>query len=239
SVFADTHVLCSNVDNLLIIASLESPVTKDSFIDRCLAAAFFGKIHPLIVFNKTDLAKNALIEDKQEKYNHLGYEVYTVSCLEEGSIEVLKNRIAGQTTFFAGNSGVGKSSLLNLISGIKIQSIGNVSISTQKGRHTTTNTRAIFLEENTILIDSPGIKEWGLLHLQVHEALETFPEFWSLKEECQSVDCCNGSKRCEILKNREDIEISHKRKKSLEAILQSIQKPGKHKTSVYTRKTRR
>lgn len=237
--FKDAHVLCANVDYLIVLASLHQPQTKDGFIDRCLSACHFSGIAPLIILNKRDLVNDDWIAGKKQKYESLGYRVFAINSLDKESIEDLWQIIQGNTGFFVGNSGVGKSTLLNALvqgHGVEQQKTNLISESTSKGKHTTTNSRAIFLPQQTVLIDSPGIKEWGLLHMQKYQVLQSFPEFQSLQEQCQLTNCCRGQNNCHLLDHSSTIPLASDRQKSLDAILFTIENPGKQKPGQYTRK---
>jgi ribosome biogenesis GTPase len=219
----DAHVLCANVDYVIILASLADPETKDGFIDRSITAIFHSGAKPIILFNKKDLISNEDRILRENKYKRLGYDVFSISCYDLNSADELKNFIKNKTCYLVGNSGVGKSSFINLFSEKYLQRVDVISHSTHKGKHTTTNSNAIFFEENTILIDSPGIKEWGLLHLSKGEILETFPEFSELKKECTISECCTGEMNCSILENLDSLD--EERKKSLESMLLGLEVP--------------
>lgn len=197
----DGHVLASNLDQVAILISLRDPETKTGFVDRVLATVFQAKIEPLLVFTKKDLVTDSEWKEKVRIYLELGYRTLAVSLQDPKSIEEFQKLIQGKVTFFAGNSGVGKSSLLNSISAQSMQKVTEVSSTTKKGKHTTTNSFALILSENTTAIDSPGVKEWGILHLNPQEIQDSFPEF------------------------QKGLELSNSRKKSFEAMLESLQNP--------------
>ncbi|MEM7182421.1 MAG: ribosome small subunit-dependent GTPase A [Spirochaetota bacterium] len=237
--FKEAHVLCANIDYLLILASLAMPESKDSFIDRCLASCYHSGITPLIVFNKQDLVASEVAEKKVDKYSNLGYKVFLISSLAKESMQQLLLGLSNKVTYLVGNSGVGKSTFLNQVVGEKggnVQKTNDVSGSTQKGRHTTTNSRALFLAQGVVLIDSPGVKEWGLLHMQPVEVLHSFPELQGLRGDCAVPTCCDASKKCKMLKNYKRIDLSEDRQKSLDAILYTLENPGKEKPGQYSHK---
>jgi ribosome biogenesis GTPase len=220
----DAHALCSNADYAVLIASLKEPETKSGFIDRFLAAVSISGMTPILVFNKTDLVSESTIDAMTSYYKFLGYKVFLVSMMDSESIHDLKNFLKGKVSFLSGNSGVGKSTIVNLLTDSKVQSTQIVSESTQKGKHTTTNSSAIFLEDGTIFIDSPGIKEWGILHLDREDLLMSFPEFRMARESCESEFCCDlkeeGCKIQEIF-----TQIPEERSKSMESMLESLESP--------------
>jgi len=220
----DSHVLCANLDMLAILASLKDPETKDGFIDRLLVAAYPTKISPLIVFTKSDLVTKEVRLFRENAYRNLGYEVLSVSSELGSSLEPLLQKMKGKRTFLCGNSGVGKSTLLNHFTQKKDQKTNEISGSTRKGKHTTTNSLAVFLENDTVIIDSPGVKEWGILHVSKTEMMESFPELRFAKENCKFEYCCDLGENCSLLaavaKN-----LSDSRRKSLESMIESLEKP--------------
>lgn len=222
----DTQVLCANVDQVAVLVSLRNPETKDGFLDRCLTSAYSAGIPPLILFTKKDLVDETVLANRIESYSNLGYDVVAVSCKTGEGIPDLVSKISGKTTFLAGNSGVGKSSLVNVLSEKELQRTSEVSFSTRKGKHTTTNSNFLILEKDIILIDSPGIKEWGILHLTKGEILLSFPELNRFKEECTEPDCCQADLSCRLLQVLESREgIREERRKSLESMLASLDNP--------------
>lgn len=219
----DTHVLCANVDKVAIIASLKNPETKDGFIDRSIAAIYHSKISPLILFSKKDLVNENEISLRSNKYISLGYEVLAISNDDKSSIDKFLSLIEGKTTYLVGNSGVGKSTFVNLITNKPIQKIKEVSSTTHKGKHTTTNTTAIFLNSNTILIDSPGIKEWGILHLTLPGLLMAFPELEEHVDNCSIPNCCRAQEGCAMLEYLDSDKMDSERRKSMKSMMFSLQ----------------
>jgi ribosome biogenesis GTPase len=220
----DSHVLCANLDLLAILASLKDPETKDGFIDRLLVACYHTRIIPLIVFTKSDLVSQEFRESKENVYREHGYEVISVSTEDVSSLPPLFEKLKGNRTFLCGNSGVGKSSLLNHLTKSNDQKTNEISGSTRKGKHTTTNSLAVFLADDTVIIDSPGVKEWGILHISKLELIESFPELRAAKSECTYEYCCDFGPECHILTVLEK-NLSDSRRKSLESMIESLEKP--------------
>ncbi|TGK16113.1 ribosome small subunit-dependent GTPase A [Leptospira kmetyi] len=221
----DTQVLCANADQTAVLVSLKSPETKDGFIDRCMAAVFTSRTQPLIVFTKLDLISKEEAENRLKVYRDLGYQVLGISCTTGEGIPELQKYLVGKTTFLVGNSGVGKSTLINLLTQSEIQKTSGISVSKDKGKHTTTNSLLLVLGDGTTLIDSPGIKEWGILHLKKEEILESFPELASQKKHCEESNCCKLSSDCAMLSALETEFITSERRKSLESMLASLENP--------------
>ena len=170
------QVLCANLDQIFIITSPKEPETKFGFIDRCLSAASITNIKPILIVNKTDLQPIEQIKEKFHIYENIGIKTIFLSCQTSINLEKIYNLLSNKVTYFVGNSGVGKSTLLNLIYKKEIQKVLSISSSSKKGKHTTTNSSMFLINENTVVIDSPGIKEWGVLHLTKEEILRSFKE---------------------------------------------------------------
>ncbi len=218
----DTHVLCSNVDQIAILASLKDPQTKEGFIDRALIASGSAKIPAIIVFTKSDLISDEELPDMIAFYTNCGIKTILVSVIDSVSLENLRKSLEGKVTFFVGNSGVGKSTILNKLLNGKFHATAEISSSTKKGRHTTTNSSLVPVSENTFLIDSPGVKEWGLLHLTESEIISNFPGLHSFTDKCEELNCCNFGEDCKIQEALSSDDFPDNRRKSLESILESL-----------------
>ncbi len=226
----DSHVLCANVEYVGIIASLQDPETKTGFIDRSIAACYHAGITPLIIFTKKDLLQEEDVEIKTSLYKSLGYLVEPVSCHDPESIEHLKSMLADKTTYFVGISGSGKSTLINVLSGNEAQKVNTISGSTKKGRHTTTNSYLIPISPSTYLIDSPGIKEWGIFHIPRSIILESFPELAKVQPNCSESDCCQLSDGCEMLSLVSSGNMVLEREISVLSMLESLDRLHKVRT---------
>ena len=226
----DSHVLCANVDNVGIIASLTDPETKTGFIDRSIAACYQAGIHPIIIFTKKDLLTEAELNEKTHFYEDLGYQILPVSYKDPVSIQTLRESLLSKTTFFVGISGSGKSTLINSLFGEDIQKVNTISNSSKKGRHTTTNSYLVSIPPSGYIIDSPGIKEWGIFHIPREVLLESFPELQKSQSICKLAECCNLSDQCEMLKTLESGDLLPEREISMHSMLESLDRIHKVRT---------
>ena len=183
-----SHVLAANIDQVLILATLHQPRTSLGFIDRVLVTAESFRIPQILAFNKSDLL---LPEEKKEVdgylklYRSIGVTSLSISLLSEADLDSLKPSLAHKTTLVAGHSGVGKSTLLNRLSPGIQQTVSEVSEVTRKGTHTTTYAEVFSIDHDTYMIDTPGIKEWGLVEMEPQEISDYFPEMRELRLSCR------------------------------------------------------
>ncbi|MFN7373586.1 MAG: ribosome small subunit-dependent GTPase A [Cyclobacteriaceae bacterium] len=182
-----SHVLAANIDQALIVATIKQPRTSLGFIDRFLVSAEAFRIPQVIVFNKRDL----LTAEEREEVNKLinlyettGVRVLLMCAFRE-ELEPLLQILQGKTTLVAGHSGVGKSTLLNRLSPDIKQTVGDISDFSNKGTHTTTFAEMFSLNEQTHIIDTPGVKEWGLVDLTAEEISDYFPEMRDRRLDCK------------------------------------------------------
>ena len=207
------QVLAANVDQVLLMATLKHPRTSLGFIDRFLVSAESFRIPQLLVFNKKDLFSledGILINTLQQLYTVLGVTVLTISAKDDEDIEGVKSLLTNRTTLVAGHSGVGKSTLLNRLSPQIRQSVSEVSDFTNKGTHTTTFAEMFTIDDNTFIIDTPGIKEWGLVEMEQQEISDYFPEMRELRLECKFGSRCLHltEPKCRVRRAVEDGTVS-------------------------------
>ena len=196
-----THVIAANIDLLCVVATLALPRTSTGFIDRLLVTAEAYHIPACVVFNKCDLLKadaemRAAHDELCDLYRRVGYPVYEVSALTGEGLDTLKGAIAGRTVLFSGHSGVGKSALLNaLCPGLDLRT-GELSDWSLKGRHTTTFAEIFPIklstsdsQLSTYLIDTPGIKEFGMVDFNEQELSHFFPEMRAVLHDCRFANC--------------------------------------------------
>ena len=195
---SDTHkkefknILAANIDQTIVIASLKHPRTPYGFIDRVLLTSEVYDIPAVVIFNKHDLygkKENELLEQFMFGYNEAGYISFSTSVLKSENLERLKNLLKNKTSLITGPSGVGKSSLVNAIEpGLDLR-VKEISKYTDKGQHTTTFSRMHLLSFGGYIIDTPGIKEFGLVDIEAYEVGHYFPEIRKLMGQCKFNDC--------------------------------------------------
>jgi ribosome biogenesis GTPase len=182
-----SHVLSANIDQVLLVATMAMPRTSLGFIDRFIISAEAFRIPQILVFNKSDLL-NADERNEQIRLIAL-YENLGITCLvtssKDGSQKKIINHINGKTTLFAGHSGVGKSTILNHVSPGLDQKVGAISDFSEKGTHTTTFAEMFQIDANTFVIDTPGVKEWGLVDMNQQEISDYFIEMRDVRLDCK------------------------------------------------------
>lgn len=208
------HVLAANVDQVMMVATLAFPRTSLGFIDRFLVSAESFRIPQVIVFNKKDMLNDEdreLVDAIMHMYKTIGVSCLSISSLTDEITEVAA-LLKGKVTLVAGHSGVGKSTLLNRISPQIDQKIGDVSEFSSKGTHTTTFAEMFLIDENTFVIDTPGVKEWGLIDMNAQEISDYFPEMRDRRLDCKYGSRCLhiNEPKCAILEavERGDIAVS-------------------------------
>jgi ribosome biogenesis GTPase len=222
------HLLASNVDQAILIITIIEPNLKQGFIDRFLLMTEPYDIPTLIVFNKADLLDEGQIgiyEYLKEIYNTIGYECMLISALTGEGVDELKTILKGKTTLLAGQSGVGKSSMMNALQadfGIKVQ---DLSDSTGKGQHTTTFAEMFDLDDGGAIIDTPGIKTLSFSHLEPMDVAHNFREFFEYSSECKFGGSClhRNEPGCAVKDAIEKEEISELRYINYLTILEEIE----------------
>lgn len=226
-----THVIAANIDLLCIVASLGLPRTSTGFIDRLLVTAEAYHIPAMVLFNKCDLYDDELWQihhDVAAIYQSAGYEVAAVSALTGYGIDELRHVLAGRTVLFTGHSGVGKSALLNAISPDLHLRVGEISDWSLKGKHTTTFAEIFPLPlggtGTSYLIDTPGIKEFGMVDFGRDELSHFFPEMRAVLHGCRFANCTHTHEPdCAVKQAVADGTIHEERYHNYLNILESIE----------------
>jgi ribosome biogenesis GTPase / thiamine phosphate phosphatase len=186
------HIVAANLDQSLIFATLREPRTSQGFIDRFLVTCEAYHIPPLIVFNKTDVYKKKdfdKLEQLTEAYVSVGYKVFPISVQKNEGIEALKNELKDKITLMSGHSGVGKSSFINKVFPEFQLKTKDVSEWSGKGMHTTTFAEMFDLSFGGKIIDTPGMREFGIVNISKQELSHYFPEMRALLNDCHFNDC--------------------------------------------------
>ena len=220
----ESHIIAANLDRALLVVSLTEPATSTTFIDRFLATAEAYQVPVTIVINKTDLYTDELAEYYEAikyLYESIGYEVLGVSATTGAGVDRVRDVISKGITLFSGNSGVGKSSLINaLIPGLELRT-ANVSTSHHTGMHTTTFSEMFAVGTDAYIIDTPGVKGFGTIDFDVNEVSHFFPEIFRISANCRYGNCTHTHEPgCAVLKAVDESLISQSRYASYLSILE-------------------
>lgn len=190
------HIVAANLDQTVLVVTLREPRTSQGFIDRFLVAAEMYHVKPVLVFNKSDLyrAKEIqLFEALRDMYQPLRYPVLLVSAEKQEGLDELNAVLKDKTTLMSGHSGVGKSSLLNVLFPGMNRKTQDVSGWSGKGQHTTTFAEMFDLTQGGKIIDTPGMREFGIVDLSKQELSHYFPEMKDLIQQCQFNNCLHSN----------------------------------------------
>ena len=221
----ESQILAANIDQALLIVTLKEPITNTTFIDRFLATAEAYNVPAVIVINKVDLLAD---EDEKEYleavkmlYETIGYKVVKMNALSGEGLDELRAVLVGKTTLLSGNSGVGKSSIINLVlPGLNLKT-GSVSESHHTGMHTTTFSEMFELPEGGRVIDTPGVKGFGTIDFDKAEVAHYFKEIFAISADCKYNNCTHTHEPgCAVLAAVENHYISESRYSSYLSILE-------------------
>lgn len=218
------HIIASNIDQVFLIVTINNPVTTTSFIDRFLVSAEAYGIKTILVFNKIDTFDEETLDEQlylQYIYSNIGYECLRVSASEGKGIEAIKERMIGKASMFSGHSGVGKSTLVNAIEPVLNLKTAQISEQHQQGQHTTTFAEMFDLSFNAQIIDTPGIRGFGVVDIEPSELGNYFPEFFKLKEHCRFHNCMHKEEpQCAVKEALDKDEVAWSRYNSYIQILE-------------------
>ncbi len=232
-----THILASNVDQAILVVTLVMPKTFTGFIDRFLASAQAYSIPAIVVFNKVDIygpEEEEELEYLELVYQQAGYKTLRTSATEKQNVDAFKNLLANKVSMLSGNSGVGKSTLVNAVEpglDLKTQS---VSESHNQGMHTTTFAEMFPLSFGGYIIDTPGVKGFGLADMNKEEIGDYFPELFKRKGNCKFNNCLHiNEPGCAVLKALENNEIAPTRYESYINMINGLEDENHYRKDIY------
>ena len=218
-----THIIAANLDQVFLLVTLNNPTTYTSFIDRFLVTAEAYDIPVVLLFNKMDTYDGdemVEVEYLVELYRAIGYQCIEIAAKEGKNVEKVRGLMVGKTSMFSGNSGVGKSTLINALEpGMKLKT-ADISEQHLQGQHTTTFAEMYDLSFGAQIIDTPGIKGFGIVDMERDEIGDYFPEFFELKPECKFNNCLHlDEPKCAVKEALENNEVAWSRYRSYVQIL--------------------
>ena len=230
-----SHVIAANIDQAILMATLRSPETTRVFIDRFLVSAESFRIPVVLIFNKTDIYTKEEIEELFEleyTYSKVVKEFHAISAIDNSARELVLNILEGKTSVIAGHSGSGKSTLINLAEpGLKLKT-GDISDYHQQGMHTTSFAEMYPLHNGGYIIDTPGIRAFGINHIEKEELYHYFPEIFKLSANCKFHNCQHiNEPECAVLEALENGDLSPSRYFSYLNLYED--KGGKHRETDY------
>lgn len=230
-----THIIAVNVDLAFVLVTLKNPVTFTDFIDRFLVTCEAYDVTPVVVFNKVDFYTEEemnQVKDLCALYNDIGYQTVEVSGKTGANVSQLKSMMKGKTSIFSGHSGVGKSTLVNMLEpGLSLKTAA-ISEQHKQGQHTTTFAEMYDLSFGGRIIDTPGIKGFGIVDMENSEVGDYFPEFFAIKGDCKFHNCLHlDEPKCAIKEAVEAGTIAWSRYKSYLQIIQG--EDENYRTDIY------
>ncbi len=231
-----THIIASNIDIAFLLVTIDNPPTSPGFIDRFLATAEAYSIPVVILFNKIDMYNDDQLEKLamlEAVYTEIGYSCIAISATKNIDIDKVKDLMKDKTTMFSGHSGVGKSTLINTIEPTLNLKTAEISKQHKQGLHTTTFAEMFDLSFGGFIIDTPGIKGFGVVDFKPQEITDYFPEFFKLKSNCKYNNCLHVNEpNCAIKEAVEEGVIAYSRYNSY---LQMVEGDEEHyRTDIYS-----
>lgn len=219
-----THVIASNIDQVFLLITIDNPPTFTSFIDRFLVTAEAYSIKTVLLFNKIDTYSEDNLDEVKylaHVYRKIGYECIGISATTGKNIDKVKALMTDKVSMFAGHSGVGKSTLVNAIEPNLDLKTKAISTQHSQGQHTTTFAEMFDLSFGAKIIDTPGIKGFGVVDMDKEEVGDYFPEFFELKQDCKFNNCLHKEEpKCAVKAALDNDEISYSRYRSYLQILE-------------------
>lgn len=231
-----THIIAANIDQVFLLITLEQPPTSTAFIDRFLATAEAYHIPAILLFNKSDLVAELQSVNRKEiikTYTEIGYPCLEISVESQLNIDVLKAMLTDKVSMFSGHSGVGKSSLINILDSNLKLATKNISNQHKQGLHTTTFAEMFVLPFGGSIIDTPGIKGFGVVDMNSQEVSGYFPEFFKLKSKCKYHNCLHQNEpNCAIKEAVENGTIANWRYQNYLQII--LGDDSQYRNDIYT-----
>ncbi|WP_339647704.1 ribosome small subunit-dependent GTPase A [uncultured Salegentibacter sp.] len=233
-----THIIASNIDQVFLLVTLNNPPTLTTFIDRFLVTAEAYHVKAVLLFNKVDsYNEDELVEVKYlaAMYRNAGYDCIGISATTGKNVDKVKEMMLGKTSMFAGHSGTGKSTLINAIEpGLNLKT-SRISEQHKQGQHTTTFAEMFDLTFDARIIDTPGIKGFGVVEIEREELGDYFPEFFRIKQDCKFHNCLHLEEpKCAVKDALEEGKIAWSRYKSYLQILEGEE--DNYRTDIYPKK---
>jgi ribosome biogenesis GTPase len=229
------HIIASNIDQVFLLITINNPPTTFNFIDRFLVTAEAYGIEAILIFNKIDTLDEVTLDEQlymQHVYEQIGYNCLRVSSTQKKGIEILKEMMVGKVSMFSGHSGVGKSTLVNAMEPSLHLKTTIISEQSKQGQHTTTFAEMYDLTFGAKIIDTPGIKGFGIVDMEPAEISGYFPEFFKLKDQCKFNNCLHKDEpHCAIKKALENDQIAWSRYNSYLKILEGDDE--NYRTDIY------
>ena len=219
-----THIIASNIDQVFLLITIDNPPTSTSFIDRFLVTAEAYQVNTILLFNKVDTYEEQTLDEVRylaHIYRKIGYKCIGISAETGKNIDQVKALMIDKVSMFAGHSGVGKSTLVNAIEpGLDLKT-KSISSQHSQGQHTTTFAEMFDLSFQAKIIDTPGIKGFGIVDMDKEEVGDYFPEFFELKHNCKFNNCLHKEEpKCAVKEALEKDEVSYSRYRSYLQILE-------------------
>jgi len=232
-----THIIASNVDQVFLLITINNPPTFTTFIDRFLVSTRAYRIDTILIFNKIDsyeIDEKATVLYLKDIYEAIGYRCVEVSSTKNKNVDKIKEMMLGKTSMFVGHSGVGKTTLVNAIEPSLDLKTKEISDQHHQGKHTTTFAEMFDLSFNARIIDTPGIKGFGVVDIDKFELGDYFPEFFALKKDCKFNNCIHTKEpHCAVKKALEEERVSWSRYKSYLQILSGDEEKEHFRTDIW------
>jgi len=230
------HIIAANIDRVFLLVTINNPPTTTSFIDRFLVTAEAYGIEAVLVFSKIDTFNDDMLDEQlylQHVYSQIGYQCLRISSTEKKGLDALKVLMKGKVSMFSGHSGVGKSTLINALEPSLDLKTKEISEQHQQGQHTTTFAEMFDLSFGAKIIDTPGIRGFGIVDMEKEEISDYFPEFFKLKNDCKFNNCLHKDEpHCAVKAALERDEIAWSRYRSYIQILEG--EDENYRTDLYS-----